>query len=47
MRILIAEDEKDLRMLLSDQLSGAGHIVFEAENGMQALQLLQSESPDI
>ena len=28
MKILIAEDEKDLRVLLNDQLSGAGHAVY-------------------
>ncbi|MCR4649210.1 MAG: response regulator transcription factor [Lachnospiraceae bacterium] len=47
MKILIAEDESDLRMLLRDQLSGAGHEVIEAENGMQAFRLFQSESPDM
>ena len=47
MKILIAEDESDLRMLLYDQISGAGHEVIEAENGMQALQLFQSEVPDM
>ena len=47
MKILIAEDEKDLRILLYDQLTGAGHSVIQAENGMQALQLFRSESPDM
>ena len=47
MKILIAEDEKDLRILLYDQLTGAGHTVLQAENGMQALQLFRSESPDM
>ena len=47
MKILIAEDESDLRVLLHDQLSGAGHEVIEAENGIRALQLFQSEAPDM
>ena len=47
MKILIAEDEKDLRILLYDQLTGAGHSVLQAENGMQALQIFRSESPDM
>ena len=47
MKILIAEDEKDLRILLYDQLTGAGHSVIQAENGMQALQFFRSESPDM
>ena len=47
MKILIAEDEQDLRELLREQLSGAGYTVIEAENGMEALQLFKSEAPDM
>ena len=47
MKILIAEDEKDLRQLLYDQLSGEGYIVIEAENGKKALELYGSEKPDL
>lgn len=47
MKILIAEDEQDLRVLLREQLSGAGYTVIEAENGMEALQLFKSEAPDM
>ena len=47
MKILIAEDEKDLRQLLYDQLSGEGYTVIEAENGKKALELYGSEKPDL
>ena len=47
MKILIAEDEKDLRQLLYDQLSGEGYMVIEAENGKKALELYVSEKPDL
>jgi DNA-binding response OmpR family regulator len=46
-KILIAEDEKDLRMLLADQLSSVGYKVIEAENGAEALRLYDKEKPDM
>ncbi len=47
MKILIAEDEKDLRMLLADQLSSVGYTVIGAENGAEALRLYDKEKPDM
>lgn len=47
MKILIAEDEKDLRMLLADQLSSVGYTVIGAENGAEALRLYGKEKPDM
>lgn len=48
MRILIAEDDPSLRRLLEEQLSTWGYDVVVAENGIAALQILQSEdSPRI
>ena len=47
MKILIAEDEKDLRKLLTDQLTEAGYEVLQAEDGRAALELFNSASPDI
>jgi len=48
MRILIAEDEPSLRRLLEEKLSTWGYDVLVAENGVAALQILQSEdSPRI
>lgn len=47
LKILIAEDEKDLRRLLHDQLIGEGYEVIEAEDGKRALELFNSEKPDM
>ena len=47
MKILIAEDEKDLRQLLYDQLTGEGYTVIEAEDGRKALEIFGSEKPDM
>lgn len=41
--VLIAEDERAVRMLLRVVLEGAGATVLEAENGRQALRLLELE----
>ena len=46
-KILIADDEPDLRALLTDLLGEAGHEVSVAENGQAALQLMQEEVPDL
>jgi len=43
MRILIAEDEKDLLELLSDNLSREGHVVYTAKNGKIAWSIFESE----
>ncbi|MCR5848072.1 MAG: response regulator transcription factor [Lachnospiraceae bacterium] len=47
LKILIAEDEKDLRRLLYDQLTGEGYEVIEAGDGKRALDLFNSEKPDM
>jgi DNA-binding response OmpR family regulator len=47
MKILIAEDEKDLRKLLTDQLTEAGYEVLQAEDGRAALELFNSTAPDM
>lgn len=45
--ILIAEDEYDIRELLTELLSSNGYIVSSAANGMEALQLYRSRSFDL
>lgn len=47
MRILIAEDERDLRELLGDNLSREGHIVFMAENGENAWNLFHQQAIEL
>lgn len=47
-RILLVEDEKDIRESLQDFLEGEGFDVSSASNGQEALQLLDSmENPDV
>ncbi len=41
--ILICDDEKDIRSALRIYLSGEGYRIYEAENGVQALELLEQE----
>jgi DNA-binding response OmpR family regulator len=45
-RILVVDDEGDIRELLRELLGRAGHEVVEASNGSEALKLFYSEQPD-
>ncbi|MGN7612421.1 SpoIIE family protein phosphatase [Magnetococcales bacterium HHB-1] len=47
MKILIVEDEKDIRLFLTDLLEANGHQVTEASHGVEALELTQNSSPDL
>ena len=44
-KILIVDDEKMLRRLLSEDLAKHGYDVIEAENGETAFELFESETP--
>jgi DNA-binding response OmpR family regulator len=44
-KILIADDDPEIRTLLNVKLSSSGFTVVEAEDGEQALEMVQSESP--
>lgn len=46
-RILIAEDEPDLRQVLRLQLELDGYEVIEATDGKEAVTLAQSDAPDL
>ena len=46
-KILIADDENDLRKLLYDQLTEAGYSVVEASDGKKAYEVFESEKPDM
>ncbi len=46
-RILIAEDEKDIRDLISFTLSFAGHSVTATSNGEEAYEKAQEILPDL
>lgn len=46
-KILVAEDEPDMRAILVGMIESAGYEVIEAENGKIALELAIKEMPDI
>jgi CheY-like chemotaxis protein len=46
-KILVAEDERDIRDLISFTLQFAGHQVVTANNGEEAVQLALKEIPDL
>lgn len=46
-RILVAEDNAEIRALVSSILSEEGHQVTVAQNGRQALDMMASDSPDL
>ncbi len=45
--ILIVDDDEDLRILARKVLVRAGHRVLEASNGVEGLELIASQSPDL
>lgn len=46
-KILVAEDERDIRDLVAFTLRFAGHEVFTAANGEEAVQMTPKVSPDL
>ena len=46
-KILIAEDERDIRDLVAFTLRFAGHEVFTASNGEEAVELAPKVNPDL
>jgi CheY-like chemotaxis protein len=46
-KILIAEDERDIRDLIAFTLRFAGHEVFAASNGEEAVDLAPRVNPDL
>jgi DNA-binding response OmpR family regulator len=47
MKVLIAEDDMNIRLGLSDLLESEGYEPIEAEDGQQAIELFTLEQPDI
>jgi len=47
MRVLVVDDEPDLRALYALNLQEAGHEVLTASNGAEGLGLLTREHPDV
>lgn len=46
-KILIAEDERDIRDLITFTLNFAGHQVVATSNGEEALQAIHTEMPEL
>jgi two-component system chemotaxis response regulator CheY len=45
-KILIVDDAEFLRVRISKMLTGHGHDVLEAENGLKAVNTYKSDKPD-
>ena len=46
-KVLLAEDEASLGMIVKESLTSRDFIVFHAENGKEASEMYQKEKPDI
>jgi len=47
MKVLIADDDRDLLTLIGFALTQAGYLVVKASDGPQALQVFEQEAPDL
>jgi CheY-like chemotaxis protein len=47
LKVLIADDDRLVRAMLSDLLAELGHAVVEAANGVEAVALARREAPDV
>ncbi len=46
-KILVVDDDPDIRKILQDRLEALGHRVVTAENGQEALERVPQEEPDL
>ncbi|MGD9677973.1 MAG: response regulator [Vulcanibacillus sp.] len=46
-KMLIVDDQLGIRLLLSEVFTGEGYEVFQAANGRTAIEITQTEKPDI
>ena len=46
-KILVVDDEKNIRLLLDEELTDEGYEVIMADNGETALKMIEKEKPDI
>lgn len=46
-KILVVDDEPDVREVIQSRLESEGYQVLTAENGVEALRLIQAEEPDL
>ena len=47
MKMLVADDDRDLRELIGFTLMQAGYLVVKAGDGTAALRMFEAESPDL
>ena len=47
MKVLVADDDADLRDLIAFTLGQAGYLVIKAHDGPAAVRLFAEESPDL
>ena len=47
MKVLVADDDADLRELIAFTLAQAGYLVIKANDGLSAVRLFTEESPDL
>ncbi len=47
MKVLIADDDRLVRTMVSDLLAELGHTVVEAANGLEAVAAVEREAPDL
>lgn len=45
--IVLAEDEADLRLLYAEWLRRAGHVVWEAADGAEAVAMVRAHAPEL
>ncbi len=45
--ILVVDDEPELREIICDECRYLGHVVLEASNGLQALEVLKNNNVDV
>ncbi|MEN6299441.1 MAG: response regulator [Anaerolineaceae bacterium] len=46
-KILVVDDAEFLRVRISKMLSGEGHDILEAENGLKAIETYKASKPDL
>ncbi|MGK0290403.1 MAG: CheY-like chemotaxis protein/two-component sensor histidine kinase [bacterium] len=47
MKVLVADDSSFVRRRIREELEAGGYEILEAEDGMQALEILMNETPDL
>ena len=46
-KVIVIEDEEELRQLIVDELEDAGHETIEAGDGVDGLEAIMAENPDV